>query len=371
MKLVNYKRLVIPFGAGLAGAAIIYAIGAQKSYVLAGSLVTGSGGALIVLRKKDDAKTRLRAAPLYQFAKNMDKSEPQQLWFRGMEKAESGDTKGAIKDFQKALAIDPNHRYALNSYGKAEFELGNYDAAILFHTKAIDLDPGLGLPHLYRGNARKQKGDLQGAYQDWRIASKLGDPDAELLIDQYCNDFLTASDFFDRAIQKHQEGNYQGSIQEYLKAIELDSTIPETHFNIGLNRMLLGGDQSSAIEDFTAAIEINPGYFNAYNMRGLAKMELGQLEDAIVDFDKAIEINMKYLNAFSNRATARFKLEDYLGSIFDYSMAIGIDPQNADLYFNRANAKMKIDDLKGACADWKNAKELGDEDAQDLLDKYC
>ena len=368
---MDYKRLAITLGAGVAGAVVVSAIGAQKSYVLAASLITGSGGALIVLRKKGDAKTRLRAAPLYQFVKNIDKSEPQQLWFRGMEKAESGDTKGAIKDYQKALAIDPNHRYALNSYGKAEFELGNYDAAISFHTKAIDLDPGLGLPHLYRGNARKQKGDLQGAYEDWRIASKLGDSDAELLIDQYCKNFLTASDFFDRAIQKSKEGNYQGSIQDYLKAIELDSTISETHFNIGLSRMFLGDNQLSAIEDFTNAIAINPEYCNAYNMRGLAKMELGQLEDAIIDYNKAIEVNMKYPNAICNRATAKFRLEDYLGSIYDYSMAIDIDPQNADLYFNRANAKMKIDDLKGACIDWKKAKELGDEDVQDLLDKHC
>ena len=57
MKLDNYKRLVIPFGAGLASAVIIYATGAQKSFVVAASLVSGSAGALIINNRKRDENT--------------------------------------------------------------------------------------------------------------------------------------------------------------------------------------------------------------------------------------------------------------------------------------------------------------------------
>ena len=321
--------------------------------------------------KDENIRIGLKAAPLYQFAKDVDKSEPTQLWFAGMEKAELGDYKGAINDYKKALEIDPNHRYVLNSFGAAEFALGNYDVAISYHSKAIDLDPGLGLPYLYRGNARKEQGDLQGACQDWKEASKYGDSDAGNLLDQHCKRYLTASDFGYLAYQKSSIGDHQGAIEDYLKAIALDPTRSEIYFHLGLNRMLLGDDQQTAIQDFTKAIEINLKYFNAYNMRGQAKKELGRLNDAVMDFNKAIDINSQYPIAFSNRGCTKFELKDFQGAISDHSNAIEIDPKNPNFYFNRANVKREVGDLKGACEDWKKAAELGDEDAALLVEEHC
>lgn len=54
---MDYKRLAIPFGAGLAGAVIISATGVQKSLVAAAALVGGTGGA-IALKVKEDIEDK-------------------------------------------------------------------------------------------------------------------------------------------------------------------------------------------------------------------------------------------------------------------------------------------------------------------------
>ena len=50
-------------------------------------------------------------------------------------------------------------------------------------------------------------------------------------------------------------------------------------------------DYQGAIEDYDKAIELDPNYAKAYNNRGAAKGNLGDNQGAIKDYDKAIEID--------------------------------------------------------------------------------
>lgn len=45
-----------------------------------------------------------------------------------------------------------------------------------------------------------------------------------------------------------------------------------------------------ALEKFTAAIALKPNYANAYNNRGLVKVQLKDTSGAIADYTKAIEL---------------------------------------------------------------------------------
>ncbi len=49
-------------------------------------------------------------------------------------------------------------------------------------------------------------------------------------------------------------------------------------------------DYQGAISDYTKAIEINPGFSDAYCNRGSAKNELKDYSGAISDYTKAIEL---------------------------------------------------------------------------------
>ena len=128
------------------------------------------------------------------------------------------------------------------------------------------------------------------------------------------------------------------------------------------------GDYQGALADFNKAIEINPQDAFAYNNRGIAKKEAGDFQGAIADFNKALAINPQdaYIY-FDNRAGAKIELGDYQGAISDTSKTIEIDPKYKNAYERRGIAKQSLGDDRGACADYKKAVSLGDQSTAQWL----
>ena len=83
----------------------------------------------------------------------------------------------------------------------------------------------------------------------------------------------TAEDYFERAYDKDENGDYYGAISDLNKAIELSSDYTIAYFNRGLAKSNLK-DYYGAISDYTKAIELDPDYADAYNNRGFAKDKL-------------------------------------------------------------------------------------------------
>ena len=57
-------------------------------------------------------------------------------------------------------------------------------------------------------------------------------------------------------------------------------------------------DYKGAIQDYTTAIELNPSNAEAYNLRGIDKLILGQKDSGCLDLSKAGE--MGYLEAYDD-----------------------------------------------------------------------
>ncbi len=144
---------------------------------------------------------------------------------RGTCKYHIEDYKGAINDFKKAIEINPakdltiyvnignllddlgNYEEAISFYGKAveldsEFFTayyhrgyaksihGDFEGAILDFNKTLELDPYKDPEesdvYRERGKAKKEIGDLKGACEDWKKAAELGDEDAAELLKEHC-----------------------------------------------------------------------------------------------------------------------------------------------------------------------------------------
>ena len=50
----------------------------------------------------------------------------------------------------KALAIDPNYKEALNNKGNALSSQGNYTQAITYYDKALAIDPGTNMHYMIK-----------------------------------------------------------------------------------------------------------------------------------------------------------------------------------------------------------------------------
>jgi tetratricopeptide (TPR) repeat protein len=99
----------------------------------------------------------------------------------------------------------------------------------------------------------------------------------------------TAEEYYNIANNKSDSKDYQGAIENYTKAIELNPNYSEAYVNRGDTKTKIQ-DYQGAIADFSKAIELNPKNSDAYYNRGVSNSKLNQKESACLDWIKAEEL---------------------------------------------------------------------------------
>jgi tetratricopeptide (TPR) repeat protein len=118
------------------------------------------------------------------------------------------------------------------------------------------------------------------------------------------------------------------------------------------------GDMDGAMADFNRAIELNPKDDAPYYNRAQARRLKNDTAGAIADYTRAIELGSTNPAAYNNRGNARAENKDRDGAIADYTRAIELKPDYARAYYNRAMLKKEDGDATGAAADFKRARML-------------
>ena len=109
-----------------------------------------------------------------------------------------------------------------------------------------------------------------------------------------------ATQYFDQGVEKYDTGNYQGAIDDWSRAIEINPKNALAYYNRGLAKDDLQ-DYQGAIADYTKAIEINPDFASAYGSRGYAKgVGLQDGNGACSDYRKAISLGNKAIANWLN-----------------------------------------------------------------------
>ena len=109
---------------------------------------------------------------------------------------------------------------------------------------------------------------------------------------------------------------YDRSIKSYDKGIKIKPT-EYLFLNRGLAKFALGKYQG-AINDFSKAIDLNSKCDIYFKNRAFAKYELSRFDSAIKDLDKAIELNPEDSESWSCRGKAKLALKDYKNALVDF-----------------------------------------------------
>lgn len=144
----------------------------------------------------------------------------------------------------------------------------------------------------------------------------------------------------------------------------------EKFFNIAIQKSD-SGDFKGAIEYYTKCIELEPNLAEAYHNRALSKCNLKDYTGAINDHDKCISIDSTKADYYYNRARAKYFNRDFIGCIMDNSIVIEMNPNFGLAYLNRGLVRVIIGNKEPGCIDLTKAKELGAENAQEIMNEYC
>ncbi|MDZ8187916.1 MAG: tetratricopeptide repeat protein [Nostoc sp. ChiSLP02] len=168
---------------------------------------------------------------------------------------------------------------------------------------------------------------------------------------------------YQEGINKYEEGNYEGAVQDFNRLIELEPQNALAYNKRGDAYYRLG-DYEQAQADSSQAISLNPQDANAYYDRGFALYELGKYKEAIADYTKTIELNLQDANAFYGRGLARAQIKDNKGAIADFSKAIAIKHDYTDAYLQRGILHRRLKLRQAAIQDFNTIIKINPSDAK-------
>ena len=216
------------------------------------------------------------------------------------------DYQGAKIYYEQAVAFDPENSKYLNYMGRVLSALANYNNAIDYYTKALDID-------LKAENHEDVAKDYHGLGSVWE---ELGD-------------FKKAMDYFTKAInidlkahgENHEDvaraynglgsvweqlGDLKKAMDYFTKAINIylmlhdDKHLSDTYNNLGIVWWRLG-DSKKAIDYLTKSLDIelkiydwnHPFVAGTYGNLGIMWGSLGEHKKAIDHYTKTLNIDLK------------------------------------------------------------------------------
>ncbi len=243
------------------------------------------------------------------------------------------------------------------------------DEAIRICTQALASEkkqPGeTALFYLYRGNAYVDKDMPDQAYADYQEAIKLDQnlPEVHyrlgmLLLDE--GDYPGAEEDFNKALAI--ESDYSDAL-EILARIKKGEKLRELNFASAAEAEERG-DFRAAAYLYTELLESDAlagarfPTFAVYDNRANVHLAQKQLPAAVKDFTAALELNPGYPPALYNRASAYSLMGSFDLGVIDYTRVIQLQPENASAYYNRGNAYAGMNRYQSAIRDYKKALEL-------------
>jgi tetratricopeptide (TPR) repeat protein len=254
------------------------------------------------------------------------------LFARAVALQRSGDTLGAIEDYQAVLEKDPTRLDARSNLGAAFAQLGRYAEAIANYQKALQLKPD---QHQVRFNLAlafyKASQVPEAAAEFERVSAQdqsnlravllLADCRAQLGQDAAVVDLLAPreQDFKDDRLYAYllgnalirrneivrgqalidrlfaggetaearvlmgvahlRHGDYPAAVADLERAVALNATLPGAHSLLG-RALMGGGRRDDSVKAFAAELAVNPNDFDANLYLGIMLKDDGKLDEA-------------------------------------------------------------------------------------------
>lgn len=210
--------------------------------------------------------------------------------------------------------------------------------------KAIDLRPDYADAFLLRGACLHNKREYRKAIANFERALELT-PTSSRAPHGAAMAYLKLNE-----IEK--------AVSHLEKAVELEPKLAKTYIDWAY-KFVENREHSNAILFFTKAILHFPGRAALlYTNRGTVFTYTGENAHALQDFTAAIQLDPQNTTAINNRAGLLTKMRKYAEAIEDCKRSIAIDPEGADAYYNLACAYAMASQRSDAISSLRRAIQI-------------
>ena len=302
-----------------------------------------------------------------------------------LEQLTKGEYAEAVTAFNRLLSANPNEAKAQAGLLRAYLETGKYQEAETAAKKFNSVGAKLALGEVYAATGRyneaiaeferigrtakdtpKHRADLRRAEllamtgkeelatPIFQSFEKLYESDKEkkaedlTLIAQaliYLEKYKEANDVIGEATSDDAEFieanlvggelyttkyNYAEAATFFTDALDTNPNSARAHLGIAANKQIEGGEEMQAA--LNKALEINPNYVDAFNLRAWILLEKEEYEPALKDLESALKINPNSLNAHSLKATLFWLQNRKADSDKEINTTLAINPKYGRLY---------------------------------------
>jgi tetratricopeptide (TPR) repeat protein len=170
-----------------------------------------------------------------------------------------------------------------------------------------------------------------------------------------------AEAYFYRGLLYFNNGDVEQALDDYNAAIDLAPTFYEALYRRGYIYARILGDQEQARADFDASIQIHPTAY-AHCKRGELRAAAGDVEGGLLDTTRAIELDPAYACAYYSRGNMYLNSGQPEEAVADFSRYLQMMPGDPAGYINRGVALKRLGRYDEALDDYNAAVRLDPQD---------
>lgn len=290
---------------------------------------------------------------------------------RGDNQADLGEYEMAITYYSRAISYNPKNSNAYWQRGYYKNKQAKYDDAIEDYQKAIDI--------LISSDKATKNSDLASLYRNQALIYKYRFQNESALeaIDKSIKAEPNKTEAYETRAEIYWEmKKYDKAKADYESAISLVKD-KKAKANMYLNRSMKLWyilDYTSTMNDLNKAVELNPTYGMNYWHRALVHGYKKNYALGIKECNTAMEFYRKDSSSTASLIFLRAQYKDYAGdnegALSDYRAYVDYYPKSLRAYYNLGRFfKMKLKNNDLANANLSKAEELADEYQDSVM--YC
>ncbi|MDX2236860.1 MAG: tetratricopeptide repeat protein [Hyphomonadaceae bacterium] len=311
--------------------------------------------------------------------------KPGDLAASAIQASERGDRAGAAREFDAALAQNPDDVRALIGRCNLRMQERDFAAAQVDCARAAALEPESGIVLGQLGFVFLASGDAEKASRTLDAALALMPSNTEMLSARgaasptaaeampYFNAALRNDPRYARALAGRgfawlEIDQPQHAEADFRALLALGSNAAEAHYGLGL---ALSAQEATdeAIAALDRAIALSPSYAAAYYERGVLHGDSDTLELALADYDMAVQLAPDIPNFLTSRAWVLRERGEFTRALADLDRALALDPSNTFALTNRGATRYSLGDIPGALADLNESIRLDPDDPHAYLSR--
>lgn len=260
---------------------------------------------------------RSRLAPVMEQADGSNCGYDLRAVMEGSRALQRNDREGAEAAFARAVVIHKadRHHYAILG---VPFREKGFESVLALARAGKEIGPRLSdwIAYQNRGNERAAQGNLEGAVEDYSKAIKLGPPNTAL--------------HYLRGTSRLRLEQFAQAAEDFEAGLKLDPS------NATLKQLLeqarVGAEKLQSSPARTdAGSPSRLASWEAYQTRGNERLAESNLEEAAEDFSQAIRGGPPNTALFFLRGTTRLRLNQFAQAAEDFEAGLRLDPANATL----------------------------------------